>query len=64
MTVPSTLPTTDIIKVNITDYEVLSEEVEASFHVVGEESDQIITYLFIILGVVILVAVLVVIKFS
>lgn len=51
-----------IIKIKISDYEDLSEEVEASFHVIGKESDQIMLYLFIILGAVILVAILVVIN--
>ena len=50
-----------VIKVKIADYEDLSEEVEASFHVVGKESDQIMLYLFIILGAIILVVILVVI---
>ena len=51
-----------IIKVGISDYESLSEEVEASFHVISEGSEQIKVYFFILLGAVILVGVLVVIS--
>lgn len=51
-----------IIKVKITDYDVLSEEVEASFHITSSSSGQIKIYFFILLGVVILVGVLVVIN--
>ena len=50
-----------IIKVGISDYESLSEEVEASFQVVTEGSEQIKMYFFILLGVIILVGVLVVV---
>ena len=50
-----------IIKVKISDYEVLSEEIEASFNVISTGSGQIKTYFFILLGVVILVGILVVI---
>ncbi len=50
-----------VIKVKISDYEDLSEEVEASFHVTSESGGQIKTYFFVLLGVVILVGVLVVI---
>jgi len=50
-----------VIKVKISDYEVLSEEVEASFHVTSAGSNQIKIYFFILLGVVILVGILVVV---
>jgi hypothetical protein len=51
-----------IIKVKIQDYEDLSEEVEASFHVTSGSGGQIKVYFFILLGVVILVGLLVVIN--
>lgn len=51
-----------VIKVKITDYESLSKEVEASFHVTSANSDRIEIYFFILLGVVILVGILVVIN--
>ncbi len=51
-----------LIKVKISDYESLSEEVEASFHVVSSGSGQVKTYFFILLGVVILVGILVVVN--
>ena len=51
-----------IIKVKISDYEILSEEVEASFYVTSGSGGQIKMYFFILLGVVILVGVLVVIN--
>ena len=51
-----------VIKVKISDYEVLSEEVEASFHVTSAGSGQIKTYFFVLLGVVILVGILVVVN--
>jgi len=50
------------IKVKISDYEVLSEEVEASFNITSADSGQIKTYFFILLGVVILVGILVVVN--
>ena len=50
-----------IIKVKISDYEILSEEVEASFQVIKRGSE-IKMYFFILLGIVILVGVLVVIN--
>ena len=50
-----------IIKVKISDYEGLSKEVSASFHVTSAGSGQIKTYFFILLGVTILVGILVVI---
>ena len=50
-----------IIKVKISDYEGLSEEVEASFQVVSA-GGKIKTYFFILLGVTILVGILVVIN--
>jgi len=51
-----------IIKVEISDYEVLSEEVEASFNVVKQGSQQIKLYFFILLGVIIVVGILVVVN--
>ena len=51
-----------IIKVRIHDYETLSEEVEASFHVTSGSSGQIKIYFFILLGVVVLVGILVVVS--
>jgi len=51
-----------LIKISISDYEGLSEEVEASFHVIGNASDKIKLYFFILLGAVILVGILVVIN--
>lgn len=51
-----------IINVNIADYEDLSEEVEASFHVTSGGFGQIKIYFFILLGVIILVGILVVIS--
>ncbi len=50
-----------VIKVKIQDYESLSEEVEASFHVTSGSGGQIKTYFFILLGVVIFVGLLVMI---
>jgi len=50
-----------VIKVGVSDYEVLSEEVSASFNVVRGEG-QLKLYFFILLGVIILVGVLVVIN--
>ena len=50
-----------IIKVKISDYEGLSKEVSASFHVTSAGSGQIKTYFFILLGATILVGILVVI---
>ena len=50
-----------VIKVKITDYEVLSEEVEASFHVISG-GGKIKSYFFILLGATILVGILVVIN--
>ena len=51
-----------IIKVKISDYEVLSEEVSASFQVVSKGSGPVKTYFFILLGATILVGILVVIN--
>jgi len=53
-----------IIKVKIADYESLSEEVEASFHVTTGEGEQIKMYFFILLGVIILVGILVVVNIA
>src|SRR3989339_647942 len=49
-----------IIRVKISDYEDLSEEVEASFQIVSSGFGQVQIYFFIILGVLILVAILVI----
>ena len=51
-----------IIKIGVSDYESLSEEVSASFQVVSAGSGQIKTYFFILLGATILVGILVVIN--
>lgn len=51
-----------IVKVNVKDYESLSEEVSSSFHVRGAGVDDIIVYLMIILGAVILVGILVIVN--
>ena len=50
-----------VIKVEISDYEVLSEEVEASFHVVKRGS-QLKLYFFILLGAVLFVGALIIIQ--
>ena len=50
-----------VIKVGITDYEVLSEEVSASFNVVSR-GGQLKIYFFILLGATVLVGILVVIN--
>ncbi len=44
-----------IINVNIADYEDLTEEVSASFHVVSSGSSQLRLYFFILLGAIVLV---------
>ena len=49
-----------IIKIKISDYEDLSEEVEASFHVTTNGSEKIKIYFFILLGVMVLVGILIV----
>ncbi len=51
-----------IIKVKISDYESLSEEVEASFYVVSGSGEKIKLYFFILLGAVGVVGILVVIS--
>lgn len=51
-----------IINVKVSDYENLSEEVSASFHVTSEGSSQIEAYFLMLLGAVILVGILVVIN--
>lgn len=51
-----------IIKIKISDYEVLSEEVSASFQVVSKSSGKLKTYFFILLGATIIVGILVVIS--
>jgi len=51
-----------IIKVGISDYEGLSEEVESSFHVISAGSIQIKLYFFILLGATTLVGLLVVVN--
>jgi len=50
------------INIKIEDYEGLSEEVSASFNVVGKQTDQMKLYLFILVGVVIFLGILVVIQ--
>jgi hypothetical protein len=55
-------PGMHIIKVKISDYESLSEEVEASFHVVSGSGGEIKNYFFILLGAVGLVGILVVVN--
>ena len=50
-----------IIKISISDYEDLSEEVEASFHVISSGS-KLKLYFFILLGATILVGILVVVN--
>jgi len=50
-----------IIKIKIADYEDLSEEVEASFHVVSSGS-KLKLYFFILLGATVLVGILVMIN--
>lgn len=51
-----------IIKVKITDYEDLSEEVSASFHVIGKKEDQMKMYSFIIISVVVIVGLLIMVE--
>ena len=51
-----------LIKISISDYESLSEEVEASFQVISAGSGQIKTYFFILLGVIVVVGILVVVN--
>ncbi|MBT4376877.1 hypothetical protein HOD29_05890 [archaeon] len=50
-----------LIKVIIRDYDLLSEEVEASFHVIGGD-EKIRLYFLILLGVIIFVGALVVVN--
>ena len=52
------------IKVRLSDYEGLSEEVEASFNVSASGSNPIKFYFFILLGLVILVVILVIVNIS
>ena len=59
--IPESIPTgMYIINVNVTDYEDLSEDVSASFHVVGSGSEEIRIYFFLLLGAIILVGGLVI----
>ncbi len=51
-----------VIKVTISDYESLSEEVEASFNVMADSSNQIQMYFFILLGAISFVGLLVIIN--
>ena len=51
-----------IIKIKISDYEVLNEEVEASFYVVNAGSSQFRTYFFILLITIVIVGILVVVS--
>lgn len=50
------------IKVNISDYGDLSEEISASFHVISSGSEQIRTYFLILLGAIALVGGLVILE--
>lgn len=50
------------IKVTVGDYDKLSEEVSATFHVVGKQSDQIKLYLLLILGAIGVVGILVIVN--
>jgi len=49
-----------IIKVGISDYGNLSEEVEASFQVVSSRDEQMRLYFFITLGVIVLVGIVII----
>jgi len=49
------------LNVKISDYDNLSEEVSSSFHVVGGKDQQLKTYFFVLLGVVILVSILIIV---
>ncbi len=49
-----------VINIKVSDYDRLSEEVSASFHVVREKGAQIKIYFLIVLGAVIFVALLVI----
>jgi len=51
-----------MIKVGISDYEILSEEVWASFQVVPSSGEQIKKYFFILLGAIGVVGILVVVN--
>jgi hypothetical protein len=51
-----------IITISISDYEVLDEEVSASFNVTGSRTEQITSYFFILLGVILFVALLIIIN--
>jgi len=51
-----------LIKISISDYEGLSEKVEASFHVIGNASDKIKLYFFILLGATLFVGLLVIVQ--
>jgi len=51
-----------IIKVGVSDYEVLNEEVSASFNVISKGSGKLKTYFFILLGATIIVGILVVVS--
>jgi hypothetical protein len=50
-----------IIKVGISDYENLEEEVEASFQVIPDSADQIKLYFFVLLSILLIVGILVVV---
>jgi len=47
------------VNVQVSDYQDLSEEVSASFHIIGEKSDQIKTYFFVLFVAIIFVGLLV-----
>ncbi len=44
------------INIKVSDYEDLSEEVFASFYVIGDEGDQLRNYFFIIFGVIVFIS--------
>lgn len=48
------------LKVKISDYEGLAEEISSSFHVVEGKEQELKTYFFILLGIISLVAILVI----
>lgn len=52
-------PGMHFIKVKVSDYDDLNEEVEASFHVIEGTSSQIRLYFFILLGVIVLIGIVV-----
>ena len=51
-------PGLHVVTATIRDYDVLEEEVSASFHVVAGEAEQLRLYFFVLLGVVVFVGML------